>query len=60
VLHDYREKGSGKLPVTGHSLGAARASVLCGLAVAASIVRSAAWCSASHVRDFSGFLMSWL
>ena len=38
VLEEYRQKGSGKLFVAGHSLGAGRASVFCGLAVAAGII----------------------
>jgi Lipase (class 3) len=38
VLDEYRHAASGKLLVTGHSLGAARASILCGLAIVAGIV----------------------
>lgn len=38
VLSEYRQKAGGKLLVAGHSLGAARASIFCGLAVAAGIV----------------------
>jgi hypothetical protein len=38
VLDEYREKASGKLLVAGHSLGAGRASILCGLAIVAGIV----------------------
>ena len=38
VLHEYLQNASGKLLVAGHSLGAGRASILCGLAVVAGIV----------------------
>lgn len=38
VLQEYEQKASGKLLVAGHSLGAGRASILCGLAVVAGIV----------------------
>jgi Lipase (class 3) len=38
VLEEYRQKGSGKLFVAGHSLGAGRALVFCGLAVVAGII----------------------
>ena len=38
VLQEYRHGGSGKLLVAGHSLGAGRASILCGLAIVAGIV----------------------
>lgn len=38
ILDEYRQKGSGKLVVAGHSLGAGRASIFCGLAVVAGII----------------------
>ncbi len=38
VLDEYRHAARGKLLVTGHSLGAGRASILCGLAIAGGIV----------------------
>jgi hypothetical protein len=38
VLEEYRQKGSAKLFVAGHSLGAGRASVFCGLAIVAGII----------------------
>jgi hypothetical protein len=38
VLAEYRQAGKGPLFVAGHSLGAGRASILCGLAVVAGLV----------------------
>lgn len=38
VLDEYRQNAGGKLLVAGHSLGAGRASILCGLAMVAGIV----------------------